>query len=94
MSYDAMDAAVAYPKRHRQVMKDAIDPSQFRVAEGSLVDLLKWPTHVKQRYRSKKDCRNILAQRGCVAVASGFAAPTQCRQAACHVDFSVIMEGA
>lgn len=89
MSYDAMDAAVAYPKRLRQVMKDTFDPSQFRVAEGSQVDLSKWPSHMKRMYRSKKDCRNVFAERGCVAVASGFAARMQC----CQADFSVIMEG-
>ena len=93
MSYDAMDAAVANPKRHRQVMKDTIDPSQFRVAEGNQVDLSKWPSHMKRRYRSKKDCRNVLAERGGVAVACGFEAPMQCRQAACQADFSVNMEG-
>ena len=46
-------------------MKQAIDPSDFRVPEGRRVDLGKWPTKVKRAYASKKDYRELLdAQAG------------------------------
>ena len=32
-----------------------IDPTDFRVPEGALVDLSAWPTKVKKAYKSKKD---------------------------------------
>lgn len=37
-----------------------IDPTDFRVPEGTRVDLEKWPTHVKPAYKSKKKYHKIL----------------------------------
>lgn len=37
-----------------------VDPRDFRVPEGTRVNLAKWPTHVKRAYKSKKDYHKLL----------------------------------
>jgi PPK2 family polyphosphate:nucleotide phosphotransferase len=39
-----------------------LDPKQFRVAEGELVKLRKWPTNIKPLYASKQQYRKLLEQ--------------------------------
>lgn len=37
-----------------------VDPREFCVPEGRIVDLKKWPTSVKRAYKSKKEYRKLL----------------------------------